>query len=101
MLWSYSGSRAFSTDPAFASAAVINYLSAAFAPSFISAGNADPLAPQSYALADALGACGVHVDALFFERDHRPPLPHEYQFNLDTAAGQFALERSLEFLGGL
>jgi hypothetical protein len=26
--------------------------------------------------------------ALFFPHDYSPPLPHEYQFNLDTYAGR-------------
>ena len=101
VLWSYSGSRNFAADPAFASAAVIEYLTAAFPASFISAGNADPLASQSQAFAAALAAHGVRTDALFFPHDYRPALPHEYQFNLDSAAGRLALERSLEFLGTL
>ena len=98
VLWSYSGSRDFLGNPTFATASVIDYLTAEFPPSFISVGNADPLAPHSYALADALARRGVQVDTLFFPRDHLPALPHEYQFNLDTDAGRLALERSLAFL---
>jgi hypothetical protein len=30
-----------------------------------------------------------------------PPLPHEYQFNLQTTEGQQALAESLEFLATL
>jgi hypothetical protein len=37
----------------------------------------------------------------FFPENHAPPLPHEYQFNLDTEAGKLALERSVTFLRGL
>jgi hypothetical protein len=33
-----------------------------------------------------------------FPDGYKPVLPHEYQFNLDTDAGQLALERSIEFL---
>ncbi len=29
---------------------------------------------------------------------YKPPLPHEYQFNLDTEAGRLALERTRAFL---
>src|SRR5579862_7893481 len=41
VLWAYSGHRDFATDPTFATAAVIDYLSGAFPPSFISVGNGD------------------------------------------------------------
>jgi hypothetical protein len=44
---------------------------------------------------------GVAVDTLFFPADHSPPLPHEYQFNLEEAAGREALERLTAFLAGL
>ena len=101
VLWSYSGTRDFQTDPAFATASVLNYVTDAFPPSFISAGNADPLGPQSMALADALKAKGVRVDTLFFPSDHQPPLPHEYQFNLEGDDGKLALERAVAFLQSL
>jgi acetyl esterase/lipase len=61
---------------------------AAFPPMFISAGNADPLVPQSRAMAAGAAQAGVSVDSLFFPPDYVPPLPHEYQFNLDTEAGR-------------
>jgi acetyl esterase len=98
LLWSYSGSRDFSRNPAFATATILPHLSARFPPSFISAGNADPLRSQSYALADELARRGVSVDSLFFPDGLRPRVPHEYQFNLDAEPGQTALRRSLEFL---
>ena len=80
---------------------VENFLTPGFPPAFISVGNADSLASQSYALADALRREGVRVDALFFARDHRPELPHEYQFYLDTEAARLALARSRQFLTSL
>lgn len=101
VLWAYSGTKDFRTDPAFESASVLNHVTGAFPPSFISAGNADPLAPQSVAMADALRARGVRVDALFFAADHQPPLPHEYQFDLDGKDGRLALDRAVAFLRAL
>jgi acetyl esterase/lipase len=98
VLWSYSGAKDFLNNPRFATASVIKYVTSAFPPTFISVGNADPLAPQSYAFADALVSHGVHVDSLFFPKDYMPALPHEYQFDLDTDAGRLALTRSVQFL---
>jgi acetyl esterase/lipase len=96
VLWSFSGSKDFKDNPRFAAAWVLNYVTAEFPPAFISAGNGDPLLPQSIALADRLASRGARVERLF--SDHQPPLPHEYQFNLDNEAGRLALARSVAFL---
>lgn len=98
VLWSYAGQKDFATDSAFATASVLRYVTPAFPPTFISAGSADPLAPQSDAMAKALETQKVKVDSLFFPQDHSPALSHEYQFDLDNEAGQQALERSVRFL---
>ena len=98
VLWSYTGTKDFLTDTRFASASVVHFVSPAFPQTFISVGNKDPLAAQSYAMAEALAVQKVPVDALFFSKSDTPSLAHEYQFNLDTEAGQQALARSLRFL---
>jgi acetyl esterase/lipase len=101
LLWSYSGRKDFGSDPTFATASVIDYVTADFPPAFISVGNGDFLQQHSRALADVLTANGVRVETLFFPDDHAPPLPHEYQFNLDSDAGRLALERAVAFLNSL
>ncbi|HMO61610.1 MAG TPA: alpha/beta hydrolase [Ferruginibacter sp.] len=101
VLWSYSGSKDFSKNTEFTTASVISYVNENFPAAFISVGNGDPLATQSYALAEKLGRLGVYTDTLFFAADYLPALPHEYQFNLDTDAGQLALSRSIQFLNRL
>lgn len=98
VLWSYLGRKDFQTDPRLEHFSVARHVTADFPPAFISAGNADPLRPQSEALAAALRKKGVAVDELFFPAAYDPPLGHEYQFNLDTEAGRLALERSVAFL---
>lgn len=97
VLWAYSGVKDFLNDEQFKLVSVTQYATAAFPPAFISSGNADPLGPQAVALATKLETLGVPVDALFFPPDHAP-LEHEYQFNLDTAAGQEALDRIVDYL---
>ncbi|MER8573523.1 alpha/beta hydrolase [Mesorhizobium sp. M1374] len=99
VLWAYSGTRDFMNDDRFRLISVTHYVTSAFPPAFISSGNGDPLTPQAMALARKLEALGVTVDSLFFPADYTPPLPHEYQFNLDIPAGQEALERTLAFIG--
>jgi acetyl esterase len=98
VFWSYIGTKDFQNDPKLLQFSVARHITADFPPMFISVGNADKAAPQSYLLAEAAAAKGVSVDRLFFPETHAPPLWHEYQFDLDSEAGQVALERSLQFL---
>ena len=100
VLWSYFGNRE-ATGPQTDAFSVSRHVTGAFPPAFISAGNGDPLTPHSQALAQALQQRGVRVQTLFFPQDHSPALPHEYQFDLDNAAGRQALEASVAFLESL
>ena len=93
ILSSYFGA----ADPA-AAASIVNAIDGDFPPTFISVGDADPLRPQSIALADAIEAAGVEVERLFFDGDDAAGLGHEYQFDLDRPQGRLALERSVAFV---
>ncbi|MBT2623685.1 alpha/beta hydrolase [Chryseobacterium sp. ISL-6] len=84
-LWAYSGMKNFTTDPAFP-------------PAFISVGNADPLASQSYAFARKLTRLNIKVDTLFFTTNYTPLLPYEYQFDFSYPARKMALEEAIAFL---
>jgi acetyl esterase len=99
VLWAYSGTRRYETDPFFAGTAnVIDHLTADFPPAFVTAGSADPLLPHSQALAARLQTLGTPLQTLFFAVDHQPPLPHEYQFDLDGEAGRRALREAVDFV---
>lgn len=96
--WSYSGRRDWRGVAGFERMSVARHVTPAFPPTFISAGNADPLLPQSVIMDRSLRAQGVAVESLFFPANHEPKLAHEYQFNLDGAAGKLALSRSVAWL---
>ncbi|MEO8446880.1 MAG: alpha/beta hydrolase [bacterium] len=98
VLWSYSGNKDFVNDEYFKTVSVIDHITNKFPPSFISAGNMDPLLSQSKTFANKLAELNVRTDTLFYPEDYKPILPHEYQFNLETVAGKDALEKSIEFL---
>jgi acetyl esterase/lipase len=101
MLWAYSGVKNFRTDERFKLMSVTNNVTGTFPQSFISSGDADPFAPQAVTFAKKLTRLGVRVDSLFFATSQIPPVPHEYQFNLDEPAGQDALKRMLAFLSAI
>jgi acetyl esterase len=98
---SYSGTRDFLNDKRFATAWVMDRLSGDFPPAFISVGSEDDLRPQSIALADALEKTGAQVERLIFPTDTKPPLFHEYQFDLGRPEAQQALAKSAGFLKSL
>ena len=101
VLWAYSGTEKFLHDRRFRLMSITPHVTAAFPPSFISSGNGDPLEPQAVALAKKLGSLSVPVETLFFPANRQPALPHEYQFNLDSAAGREALQKMLDFLASV
>lgn len=96
--WSYFGTTDLRNDPQIHQFSILRHLTAAFPRMFISAGNADPLASQSYLLAKSAAQLDIPVQSLFFPNDYKPPLSHEYQFDLDLEAGQEALNQSVRFL---
>jgi acetyl esterase len=97
-LWSYMGTKDFLNEPRSAPLSVARYVTPDFPPMFISGGNGDPLTPQSRQMAEAVAGKGVYVDNLFYPASQKPALPHEYQFDLDTAAARQALEQSMRFV---
>lgn len=98
--WAYSGRRDFKNDPRVRLMSVAQHLTPQFPPTFLTAGNGDPLVAQSEEMARRLASLDVPVDTLLYAPDHRPRLPHEYQFNLDSADGENALRRIVAFLQG-
>jgi acetyl esterase/lipase len=99
--WSYSGTRNFLTDKRFATAWVMDRLNGDFPPAFVSVGSEDGLRPQSIAFADKLEKSGVRVERVIFPTDLKPPLYHEFQFDLRRPEARLALEKSVEFLSSL
>lgn len=98
VLWSYFGEDDPASIEKFDEFNVIRNVSGTFPPTFITVGNADPLAAQSLLMADALKSKSVEVEELYFDKDHQPPLGHEYQFNLETADAKLAFDRIVAFL---
>jgi acetyl esterase/lipase len=99
-LWAYTGTKDWSQEPSGALMSTLEFATADFPTTYISGGNGDALTwIQSVPMADRLEELGVDVTRLFYAADHEPALPHEYQFHLDGADAQHALEETIQFLG--
>ncbi|MBT2581451.1 alpha/beta hydrolase [Planococcus sp. ISL-109] len=93
----YTGAESFEAFGNIHEMSTIQHVTSDYPDVFISAGDADPLEPQSVALADSLRFRGVDVTDVFF-RDTDKNLKHEYQYALDTNDGQETLGKTLDFL---
>lgn len=99
IMWAYAGQRRWREDPDFVSTLSLpGHVTAAFPPTFVTVGNADPLAAQSHGLVESLDAAGVIHEALHYPTDHQPPLEHEYQFDLDLADARSAFAAISDFI---
>ncbi|MGB3414706.1 MAG: alpha/beta hydrolase [Microbacteriaceae bacterium] len=100
VLWAYTGTKDF--YDIMLEASPLDHLSKNFPSTFISVGNADPLAVMSYNFADKLKELNVPVDSLFFDADYVPALNHEYQFKMgELDEAKDAFNRSIAFLKSL
>ncbi len=98
MVWAYTGKRA-NDSPPIREMSTIDHVTSRFPPTFLSGGNGDPLTDaHSRPMAKRLHNLGVPVVTLFYNADHRPRLPHEYQFTLDHADGRKAFDTMVTFL---
>ena len=96
-LRAYSGRRHFLDDERFMRGSITPNLSAAFPPSFVTSGNADPLEGQAHRLVERLAERGIDHESLFFPPDHEPAQPHVYFFDLDSDEGRRALSSMVAF----
>ncbi|MCW2787297.1 MAG: alpha/beta hydrolase [Marmoricola sp.] len=93
-----TGTRTWQDSDPCRSMSVIDRATGSFPPTFLAAGNADPLTRhQSVPMATRLQELGVHVET-YFPGDAAGPINHEFQFRLDTPEGAEALSRTLAFL---
>lgn len=97
-VWAYTGKRDYKTDPIVKQMSPYYHVTKDFPATFISGGNADPLTDvQSKPLAKELTSLGVSVNTLFYPKDHKPALEHEYQFTFNND-GENAFNQMLNFV---
>lgn len=93
----YTGTTAFEDFTNIQELSTVLHITSDFPDAFISAGDGDPLEPQSVELANAIRSQGIEVETVFFEGSGKN-LQHEFQYALDTLDGQDTLIRTLDFL---
>ena len=97
-VWAYTGSRN-KASPAIQQMSAYYHATKDFPTTFITGGNADPLTDaQARPFAQKLAERKVRVQTLFYNKDHQPELPHEYQFTFN-ADGERAFVLMTGFLG--
>lgn len=97
-VWAYMGTRDFTVASKLTQMSAFYHVTKDFPPTYITGGNGDPLTnAQSKPLVEKLKTLGVNVTSLFYDANHQPSLPHEYQFNLDNSDGQNALTETINF----
>lgn len=97
-MWSLARRRDWRDSDVCAAMSVLHHATAEFPPTFLAAGNADPLTRhQTVPMAARLAELGVALDT-YLPGDEAEPLHHEFQFWLDTPAGAEAFERAVRFL---
>ncbi|MGN6326707.1 alpha/beta hydrolase [Pseudolysinimonas sp.] len=98
-LWAYTGTRNWSSSYQGSTMSTIDFVTSGFPPVYISGGNGDGLTwIESIPMSQALERAGVDTTTRFYAADHEPSLPHEYQFHLDFAEAEEALQDTLAFL---
>ncbi len=97
-MWAQAGTRDW-TDTEVADLITIRrHLDATFPPTFLRAGNADPLtAGGTVPMARTLTELGVDLDSKVLG-DESDPQPHQVQFRLGTPAGEQIVEDLVAFL---
>jgi acetyl esterase/lipase len=96
-LWTYTGYRDWTKFPNIDQLSTIKHITSDFPPVFITAGDDDPLEPQSPPFAAELRRHNVPVTTLFWEGSGKK-LQHDYQFELDRPEGRKAFNETAAFL---
>lgn len=96
--WALSGRRDWVDSEASALYSVCDHLTSSYPPSFLRAGNADPLTAEgTVPLAAKLRELGVDVDCAI-PGDETHPVHHQYQFQLGTPEADRTVTELVAFL---
>ncbi|MCU5499177.1 alpha/beta hydrolase [Bacillus wiedmannii] len=96
--WAYLGEKNWEGLNETKIASILEHVTKNYPPTFITDGNTASFENQGKSLVSALQKKGVTVDSLFFDKSVSGELGHEFQFKMNTSAGQDTFKEVLEFL---
>ncbi|WP_373605431.1 hypothetical protein [Bacillus cereus] len=96
--WAYMGEKNWEGISETKIASILNHVTENYPPTFIIDGNTASFEDQGKALVSALQNKEVTVDSLFFDKNVFGKLGHEFQFKMNSSAGQDTFNKVLEFL---
>lgn len=97
VFWAFTGIKDFKSFSRLNEMSPVNHITPNYPPTFLTVGDADPLAPQSTELIDILQKNGVEVESVLFDGTNTD-LGHEYQFDFTTTHAEQTLGKTLAFL---
>ncbi|WP_052429387.1 alpha/beta hydrolase [Paenibacillus borealis] len=95
--WSYTGQKDYENYSRLDELSTVKNITSEYPPSYITAGDADPLEPQTYEMDAILRAHGVDVTSVYWTGSGNK-LPHDYIYQLDKEPAQTAYEEVVKFL---
>ncbi|MEO1451534.1 MAG: alpha/beta hydrolase [Bacteroidota bacterium] len=95
--WSYTGEKDYVNFARIDELSTVKNVTPAYPATFLTAGDADPLEPQTYELDEALTAQQVPVTRIYWT-DTDAKLQHDYMYKLDTEAAQEVYQKLVAFL---
>lgn len=96
-IWMLTGQKQFEGTEVSARMNTVSQVSAEYPPAFLTCGDQDPFLSQAQELIVALSKNGVESSA-YLPESKEESLGHEFQIQLDTAAGKEAMRRVTQFL---
>lgn len=96
-IWILTGEKQFEGTEVSARMNTVAQVSSAYPPAFLACGDQDPFLSQAQELIVALAKNGVESSA-YLPESKEESLGHEFQIQLDTAAGKEAMRRAAQFL---
>ncbi|WP_241676037.1 alpha/beta hydrolase [Bacillus thuringiensis] len=96
--WAYLGEKNWEGLNETKIASILDHVTKNYPPTFITDGNTASFEKQGKALVSALQSEGVVVESLFFDKNVSGELGHEFQFKMNTSAGEDTFNKVLGFL---
>ncbi|MNB94906.1 Acetyl esterase [compost metagenome] len=95
--WSYTGKKDYESYSRLDELSTVKNITSDYPATYLTAGDADPLEPQTYEMDAILRAHGVDVTSVYWTGSGNS-LPHDYIFGLQTEPAQLAFEEVVKFI---